>query len=125
MRRRDAGRAAEDSGKCGRRHDARACEPLRASDSLAATQLRRTGVTIGAVRQGATGKTLRRVSKATAARGMTSHKAATARAVMKYEQAIQRIRILRCRVHAMRPGTMIVHLWAQIAVADPPQCRWK
>ena len=87
--------------------------------------LRRTGVTISAVSQGATGKTLRRVSKATAARGMTSHKAATARAVMKYEPAIQCIRILRCRVHAMRPGTRIVHLWAQIAVADPPQCRCK
>ncbi len=89
--------------------------------------LRRTGVTIGAVSQGATGKTLRRVSKATAARSMTSHKAATARAVMKYEPAIQRIRTLRCRVHAMRPGTRIVHLcqWARIAVADPPQCRWR
>jgi hypothetical protein len=54
---------------------------------------------------------------------MTSHKAATARAVMNDEPAIRRIRTLRCQVHAVRPGTKIMLPWALIAVADPLRCR--
>jgi hypothetical protein len=87
--------------------------------------LRRSDVTIGAVSQGATGKTFRYVNKAATARAMTSHKAATARAVMNDEPAIRRIRTLRCQVDAVRPlaGAKIMHPWALIAVADPLRCR--
>ena len=60
--------------------------------------LRRSDVTIGAVSQGATGKTFRYVSMA-----------ATPRAVMNDEPAIRRIRTLRCQVHAVRPGAKIMH----------------
>ena len=86
--------------------------------------LRRSDVTIGAVSQGATGKTFRYVSKAATARAMTSDKAATARAVMNDEPAVQRIQTLRCQVHAVRPDTKIMHPWALIAAADHPlRCR--
>ena len=84
--------------------------------------LRRSDVTIGAASQGATGKTFRYVSQA-AARAMTSHKAATARAVMNDEPAIRRIRTLCCQVHAVMPGAKIMHPWALTAVADPLRCR--
>ena len=76
--------------------------------------LRRSDVTIGAVSQGAAGKTFRYVSMA-----------ATARAVMNDEPAIRRIRTLRCQVHAVRPDTKILLAWALIAVADPLRCRWR
>jgi hypothetical protein len=56
---------------------------------------------------------------------MTSHKDGTARAVMNDEPAIRRIRALRCQVHAVWPGTKIMHPWALIAVANPLQCRWR
>ena len=85
--------------------------------------LRRSDVTIGAVSQGATGKTFRYVSKAATARVMASHKAATARAAMNDEPAIRRIRTLRCQLHAVRLGTETMHLWELIAVADPLRCR--
>ena len=85
--------------------------------------LRRSDVTIGAVSPGATGKTSRCVSKAATARAMTSHKAATARAVMNDEPAIRHIRTLRCQVHAVRPGAKIMHPWALTAVADPLRCK--
>jgi hypothetical protein len=85
--------------------------------------LRRSDVKIGAVSQGATGKTFRYVSKAATARAMTSHKAATARAVMNDEPAIQRIQTLRCQVHAVRPDTEIMHPLTLIAVANPLRCR--
>jgi hypothetical protein len=85
--------------------------------------LRRSDVTIGAVSQGAIGKTSRCVSKAATAQGMTSHKAATARAVVNDEPAIRHIRTLRCQVHAVMPGAKIMHPWALTAVADPLRCR--
>ena len=85
--------------------------------------LRRSDVTIGAVSQGAAGKTFRYVSKAATARAMTSHKAATARAMMNDEPAIRRIRTLRCQVHAVRPGAKIMRPWALTPVADPLRCR--
>ena len=85
--------------------------------------LRRSDVTIGAVSPGATGKTSRCVSKAATAQAMTSHKAATARAVVNDEPAIRRIRTLRCQVHAVMPGSKIMHPWALTAVADPLRCR--
>ena len=85
--------------------------------------LRRSDVTIGAVSPGATGKTSRYVSKAATARPMTSHKAATARAVMNDEPARRRIQTLRCQVHTVRPDTEIMHPWTLIAVANPPRCR--
>ena len=85
--------------------------------------LRRNDVTMGAASQGATGKTVRYVSKAATARAMTSHKAATARAVMNDEPAIRRTRTLRCQVHAVMPGAKIMHPWALTAVADPLRCR--
>ena len=85
--------------------------------------LRRSDVTIGAVSPGATGKTSRCVSKAATAQAMTSHKAATARALMNDEPAIRRIRTLRCQVHAVMPGSKIMHPWALTAVADPLRCR--
>ena len=85
--------------------------------------LRRSDETIGAVSPGATGKTSRYVSKAATAQAMTSHKAATARAVVNDEPAIRRIRTLRRQVHAVMPGAKIMHPWALTAVADPLRCR--
>jgi hypothetical protein len=69
---------------------------------------------IGAVNLGATVTTLHRVSKAgnwqAAAIGQT-------RAVMHHEAIGRRTRMLRCRVHAVSPGTKIVHLWALVSKA--------
>ena len=70
----------------------------------------RTDMTIGAVRQGAIGRVLRRVRKPT-----------TTRAVPSHETTGRRIRPLRRQAHALRPGTM--SRWALIAVADPLPCR--
>ena len=67
---------------------------------------------IGGTSQGATGRVLRRVTKAT-----------TTSAVPSHETTGRRIRRFRRQVHAVRPGTMIVHPWALIAVADPLPCK--
>ena len=72
----------------------------------------RTDMTIGAVSQGAIGRALRRVRKATTTRAVPSHKTPG-----------RHIRTLRRQVHAVRRGTMIAYRWARIALADPLPCR--
>ena len=72
----------------------------------------RTDMTIGAVSQGAIGRALRRVRKATTTRAVPNHKTIG-----------RRIRTLRRQVHAVRRGTMIAYRLALIAVADPPPCK--
>ena len=72
----------------------------------------RTDTTIGRMNQGATGRVLRRVTKAT-----------TTRSVPNHETTGRRIRRFRRQAHAVRRGTMIASRWALIAVADPPPCR--
>ena len=74
--------------------------------------LPRTDTTIGGLSQGATGRVLRRVRKATTTRAVPNHKTIG-----------RRIRTLRRQVHAVRRGTMIAHRWARIALADPLPCR--
>ena len=74
--------------------------------------LPRTDMTIGAVRQGAIGRVLRRVRKA-----------ATTRTVPSHETTGRRIRRFRRQAHAVRRGMMIAYRWALIAVADPPPCK--
>ena len=71
----------------------------------------RTDMTIGAVRQGAIGRVLRRVRKATTTRTVPSH-----------ETTGGRIRTRRHHVHEPRAGMTIAHPWAPIAVADPLLC---
>ena len=71
----------------------------------------RRDMTIGAVRQGAIGRVLRRVRKAT-----------TTRAVPNREPTGRRIGIRRRLVHEPRPGTTIAYPSALIAVADPLLC---
>ena len=58
----------------------------------------RTDATIGVPSLCATGRTLRRGSKADTARATTIHEATGSR-----------IRALRCQVHATRPGSNIAH----------------
>jgi hypothetical protein len=70
----------------------------------------RTEMTIGAVRQGAIARVLRRDRKPT-----------TTRAGPNHETTGRRIRIRR-QVHAVRPGALIAHPWALIAVANPQLC---
>ena len=74
--------------------------------------LPRTDTTIGGLSQGATGRVLRRVRKATTTRAVPNHKTTG-----------RRIRTLRRQVHAVRRGTMIAYRWARIALADPLPCR--
>ena len=71
----------------------------------------RTDMAIGAVRQGAIGRVLCRVRKAT-----------TTRAVPNHETTGRRMRLHRRHVHEPRPGTTIAYPSALIAVADPLLC---
>ena len=71
-----------------------------------------TDMTIGGVSQGATGRVLHRVSKAT-----------TTRAVPSHETTGRRMRMHRHHVDEPRASTTIAHPWALIAVADPLPCR--
>ena len=73
--------------------------------------LPRTDMTIGAVRQGAIGRVLRRVRKPT-----------TTQAVPNHETTGRRMRMHRRHVHELRSGTTIAYPSAQIAVADPLPC---
>jgi hypothetical protein len=73
--------------------------------------LPRTDMTIGAVSQGAIGRVLCRVRKAT-----------TTRAVPNHVTTGRRMRMHRRHVHELRPGTTIAYPSALIAVADPLPC---
>ena len=73
--------------------------------------LPRTDMAIGAVRQGAIGRVLRRVRKPT-----------TTRVVANHETTGRRMGMHRRHVHELRPGTTIAHPSALIAVADPLPC---
>ncbi len=73
--------------------------------------LHRIDTTTGAVSQRATGRVLRRVSKATTTRAVPNH-ATTGRC----------IRSLRRQVHAVRPEAMNACPCALIAMADPRPC---
>ena len=70
-----------------------------------------TDMTIGAVRQGAIGRVLRRVRKPT-----------TTQVVPNHETTGRRMRMHRRHVHEPRPGTTIAYPSALIAVADPLPC---
>ena len=71
----------------------------------------RTDMTIGAVRQVAIGRVLRRVRKPSSTRAVPNH-----------ETTGRHIRIRRRHVHEPRAGMTIAHPWAPIAVADPLLC---
>ena len=71
----------------------------------------RTDMTIGAVSQGAIGRVLRRVRKAT-----------TTWAVPNHVTTGRRMRMHRRHVHELRSGTTIAYPSALIAVADPLPC---
>ncbi len=70
-----------------------------------------TDMTIGAVRQGAIGRVLRRVRKPT-----------TTQVVPNHETTGRRMRMHRRHVHEPRSGTTIAYPSALIVVADPLPC---